>query len=101
MYDPFNVFPARKTIGRYESGWDKIEEDSEYTFRAMIHYEWNNVRVAEMFPPTQLKSVDHKSDFMRELLKYKRSLRDNGKRIIKVAILQGGVKQYEEWATHG
>lgn len=101
MYDPFDVFPARKTIGRYESGWSRMEEDSEYTFRAMIHYEWNNIRVEELFPPTQLASVDHKSDFMRELLKYKRSLRDSGNRIIKVAILQGGVQQYEEWTTHG
>ena len=77
----------------------KNECDSEYAFRAFIVTELTLpsgqvVDLKSLFPPSQLRTVENKSDFNRLLNAELDSLREH-KKILRVEVFQNGIPIYD------
>jgi hypothetical protein len=68
--------------------------DSEFTFRALVTLRrtinGREVELNALFPPTQHCSTESKHTFNNLLNKHLVELRDEGCKVLRVAVLQGG-----------
>ena len=76
------------------------EFDSSFSFRAIIHSDFTYPDGAKavaktLFPPYQLRTVEHKADFNRLLTAELADLRNNGVTVHKVVVEQGGKPLYD------
>jgi hypothetical protein len=69
------------------------DSDTEFSFRAVVTKDFtlpngDTVQIQATFPPTQLKTVENKSDFNRLLNGHLADLRSKNVRVHKVVVTQ-------------